>query len=80
MDEAILVVIRKDSEHRRVKLLKPFSRILEDTVPIISIYFWSADTVVGYRGENPVSALSSKLDTDPDSEAYRTVYKLVWRL
>ncbi|KAE9374131.1 hypothetical protein N431DRAFT_371537 [Stipitochalara longipes BDJ] len=41
---------------------------------------WGAETVVGYRGEDAVNALATKLDADPDSEEYKTAYKLVWRL
>ncbi|KAH8766225.1 hypothetical protein BGZ57DRAFT_827523 [Hyaloscypha finlandica] len=41
---------------------------------------WGAETIVGYRGEDAVNALATKLDADPDSEEYKTAYKLVWRL
>jgi hypothetical protein len=41
---------------------------------------WGAETIVGYRGEDAANALATKLDADPDSEEYKTAYKLVWRL
>jgi Capsular polysaccharide synthesis protein len=41
---------------------------------------WGAETVVGYRGDDAVNALATKLDADPDSEEYQLAYKLVWRL
>lgn len=41
---------------------------------------WGAETVVGYSGKDAVDALATKLDADPDSEEYKTAYKLVWRL
>jgi len=41
---------------------------------------WGAETIVGYRGEDAVNALATKLDADPDSEEYKAAYKLVWRL
>lgn len=41
---------------------------------------WAAETVVGYRGDDAVNALSTKLDADPESEEYKTAYELVWRL
>jgi hypothetical protein len=80
MDEVILVVIRKGSEYRRCEITETFLPDPRRYHVYNLFYFWSAETVVGYRGENPMSALSSKLDADPNSEAYKTVYKLVWRL
>jgi Capsular polysaccharide synthesis protein len=41
---------------------------------------WGAETVVGYRGEDAVNALATRLNADPESEEYKTAYKLVWRL
>ncbi|PMD42994.1 hypothetical protein L207DRAFT_454792 [Hyaloscypha variabilis F] len=41
---------------------------------------WGAETVVGYRGEDAVNALATKLDADPESEEYKIAYKLTWRM
>ncbi|RDW63679.1 hypothetical protein BP6252_11224 [Coleophoma cylindrospora] len=41
---------------------------------------WAAETVVGFRGEDAVNALATKLNADPESAAYKTAYKMVWRL
>jgi hypothetical protein len=41
---------------------------------------WGAETVVGYRGEDAVNALATKLEADPESVEYKVAFKLVWRL
>ncbi|KAF2668757.1 hypothetical protein BT63DRAFT_284886 [Microthyrium microscopicum] len=41
---------------------------------------WSAETVVGYTGQALFDALSTRTDIDPDTEEYKTAYKLVWRM
>lgn len=41
---------------------------------------WAAETVVGFRGQELFDALATKRDIDPESENYKTAYKLVWRL
>ena len=41
---------------------------------------WGAETVVGYQGQPFFDALATTLDEDPESERYKTAYKLVWRI
>ncbi|KAF3922455.1 hypothetical protein AA313_de0206907 [Arthrobotrys entomopaga] len=41
---------------------------------------WGAETVVGFTGQPLFDALATRLDADPNSEEYKTAYKLVWRL
>ena len=41
---------------------------------------WGAEAIVGYRGKEAVDALAVRLDADPDSEEFKTAYKLVWRM
>jgi hypothetical protein len=41
---------------------------------------WGAETVVGFRGQESFDALATKRDADPNTEEYKTAYKLVWRL
>ncbi|KAF3940319.1 hypothetical protein ABW19_dt0201044 [Dactylella cylindrospora] len=41
---------------------------------------FGAETVVGYQGQSAFDALCTKLDADPESEEYKTAYRLVWRL
>lgn len=41
---------------------------------------WAAETVVGFRGQELFDALATKCDADPNTEDYKTAYKLVWRL
>lgn len=41
---------------------------------------WGAETVVGYTGQALFDALATRTDADPESEEYKTAYKLVWRM
>lgn len=41
---------------------------------------WGAETIVGFRGQEMFDALATRLDADPESEEYKTAYKLVWRV
>ncbi|EEH21780.1 hypothetical protein PABG_03996 [Paracoccidioides brasiliensis Pb03] len=41
---------------------------------------WPVETVVGFRGQSAFDALATRLDADPESEEYKTAYKVVWRV
>lgn len=41
---------------------------------------WGAETAVGFRGQEAFEALATSRDADPESPAYKTASKLVWRL
>jgi hypothetical protein len=41
---------------------------------------WGAETVVGFAGQQFFDALATRLDSDPESQEYKTAYRLVWRM
>lgn len=41
---------------------------------------WAAEQIVGYEGQGLLDVLKTRLDADPESEAFKTAYKTVWRL
>ena len=41
---------------------------------------WAAESIIGFRGQDLFDVLATKLDADPESEAYRKAYKTIWRL
>ncbi|KIX03860.1 uncharacterized protein Z518_07413 [Rhinocladiella mackenziei CBS 650.93] len=41
---------------------------------------WRAEKTIGFGGPLLFNALATKLDADPNSEEYKTAYKLVWQL
>ncbi|KAF6810014.1 capsule polysaccharide biosynthesis protein [Colletotrichum musicola] len=41
---------------------------------------WHAEAFVGWNGERLFKVLATRLDADPESEAYKEAYKIVWTL
>ncbi|KAJ0275887.1 hypothetical protein COL940_008594 [Colletotrichum noveboracense] len=41
---------------------------------------WPAEAMIGWNGEELFDLLNTKLDADPESEAYQKAYKTVWYL
>ncbi|KAF2702716.1 hypothetical protein K504DRAFT_464876 [Pleomassaria siparia CBS 279.74] len=41
---------------------------------------WRAETVVGYIGQDLLNVFTTRLDADPESEAYKKAYETVWLL
>lgn len=41
---------------------------------------WAAEAIVGFKGQDLFDVLATRLDADPDTEAYRKAHETIWRL
>jgi hypothetical protein len=53
------------------KHVRPFSCLDED---------WSAEALIGWKGQELYDILATSTSADPESEEYKKAYKVVWRI